>query len=167
MESHTVSNSSPPAVHNIETYTSSLSLGENANYGIILALASGVVMHITVFRIGEWDVAAPSIVAGYALAFLATTLLSTFQLATSLTEVAQTASYHFIGLFASMLIYRAFFHKLSNYPGPFLARLTTFYITARSVRKLHLYEEVRSLHGQYGDIVRLGECEQMNSERGD
>lgn len=162
MESHAVSNSSLPAGQNIETYTSSLSLSGNANYAVMLALASGVVMHITVFRIGEWDVAAPSIVAGYTLAFLATTLLSTFQLATSLTEVAQAAAYHFIGLFASMLVYRAFFHRLSNYPGPLLARLTTFYITARSVRKLHLFKEVQSLHSQYGDIVRLGQYEEIN-----
>jgi cytochrome P450 len=66
------------------------------------------------------------------------------------------ASLYVAGLFSSMLIYRAFFHRLRHYPGPFLAKLSTFYITARSVKKLHLFEEVQKLHAQYGDYVRLG-----------
>lgn len=33
----------------------------------------------------------------------------------------------FFGLYASMLLYRAFFHRLRHFPGPFAARLSKFY----------------------------------------
>lgn len=122
----------------------------------LLAIASGIMMHTMVFRIGEWDTASPSIVVAYASVISAATFLSTSQFSIPFMEIAQAVAYHVGGLFVSMLIYRHFFHRLSKYPGPFLARLTTFYITARSMKKLHLFEEVRSLHAQYGDIVRLG-----------
>jgi hypothetical protein len=111
MQSTVVSNSTLPIVQNIEEYPSSSPFKENAIHIAILAIASGVVMHTTVFRTGEWDVAAPLIVASYVFALLATTLLSTSQLDASLMEVVQTAAHHFTGLFSSMLIYRAFFHR--------------------------------------------------------
>lgn len=60
------------------------------------------------------------------------------------------------GLYLSMLLYRAYFHRLCNYPGPFLAKLTNFYVTLRSIKKMHLFEEIQNLHLQYGDYVRVG-----------
>jgi cytochrome P450 family 628 len=69
------------------------------------------------------------------------------------------ASFNLAGLYSSMPLYRAFFHQLSVYPGPFLARLSNFYITAKSVKKLHLFEVVQKLHAQYGDYVRIGTSE--------
>ncbi|KAJ0418348.1 cytochrome P450 [Aspergillus carlsbadensis] len=58
-----------------------------------------------------------------------------------------------------MLCYRAFWHRLSSFPGPFVARLSNLYVTALSAKNLHLYEEVQRLHQQYGDYVRLGPTE--------
>ncbi|KAK3303718.1 cytochrome P450 monooxygenase-like protein [Chaetomium strumarium] len=129
---------------------------ESAHTMALLTAASGVVIHLFLFRKGEWDVASPSIFVSYVTLFAATALFSHAYLDISLSSVTQLAACHVVGLYSSMLVYRAFFHRLSEYPGPFLARLSTFYITARSVRKLHLYEEVQKLHAQYGDYVRLG-----------
>lgn len=156
MESPFVSPANLSSVENANWVSPYVFGQSNASSIMLLAIASGVLMHVLVFRIGEWDTASPSIVVGYASTISATTFLSTFHFSISVLEIVQAAAYHVGGLFVSMLIYRHFFHRLSKYPGPFLARLTTFYITARSVRKLHLFEEVRSLHAQYGDIVRLG-----------
>lgn len=128
-------------------------------HGIIssLAVASGVFAHHGVFRRGEWDVASPSIFAFYFTVIGATTLLSyTHFISIPLSLVAEIAIFHATGVYTSMLVYRAFFHRLKTYPGPFLARLTNFYITTLSMKKLHLFEEVRRLHAQYGDYVRLG-----------
>ncbi|KAL5337622.1 cytochrome P450 [Aspergillus crustosus] len=50
-----------------------------------------------------------------------------------------------------MLFYRAFWHRLSSFPGPFWARLTNLYVTALSAKRLRLYEEIQKLHQQYGD----------------
>ncbi|KAK5997675.1 Cytochrome P450 monooxygenase orf5 [Cladobotryum mycophilum] len=85
--------------------------------------------------------------------------LQLFALNVTISEIATFAGYHACGLYSSMLVYRAFFHRLGRYPGPFLARLSNFYITAKSIKKLHLFEEVQKLHAQYGDIVRLGPTE--------
>ncbi len=123
----------------------------------LLAAASGVSAHLAVFRKGEWDVASPSIFTFYFTMFAAALSLFYFpSIHVFPGLVAQLVVCHVAGLYTSMLLYRAFFHRLSGYPGPVLARLTNFYITALSMRKLHLFEEVQKLHGQYGDYVRLG-----------
>jgi len=121
----------------------------------VLAVTSGVVAHLAVFRKGEWDVASPSIFVFYMVSFALMFLPAHFHFGFPFTLVVSVAGCHVAGLFASMLVYRAWFHRLSSYPGPFLARLTTFYITARSMKKLHLYEEVQKLHAEHGDFVRL------------
>lgn len=123
----------------------------------LLAAASGAFTHLAVFRKGEWDVAAPSVFALYSSIFAAA-LLSTFSplINVSTVVVTQLAICHVAGLYTSMVLYRSFFHRLSQYPGPFLARVTNFYITALSMKKLHLFEEIQKLHAQYGDYVRVG-----------
>jgi hypothetical protein len=63
-----------------------------------------------------------------------------------------------LGVFASMALYRGLFHRLSAFPGPFLARFSNFYITYLSIKRSHLYEEVEQLHQEHGDFVRIGEA---------
>ncbi|KAH6843376.1 cytochrome P450 monooxygenase-like protein [Chaetomium sp. MPI-CAGE-AT-0009] len=126
----------------------------------LLAAASGVLTHLAVFRRGEWDVASPSVFVFYTTVFAAASLASYSSfISTPLSVIAQMAGSHVAMLYTSVLVYRAFFHRLSKYPGPFLARLTNFYITALSMKRLHLFKEVQKLHEQYGDYVRLGPSE--------
>ena len=124
----------------------------------VLAATSGVSAHLAVFRRGEWDAASPSIFAFYFTMFAAALSLFYFpSINISPGLAAQIVACHVAGLYTSMLLYRAFFHRLSKYPGPGWARLTNFYITALSMKKLHLFEEVQKLHARYGDYVRVGE----------
>jgi hypothetical protein len=51
---------------------------------------------------------------------------------------------HILGIYLNMLCYRAFWHRLSGFSGPFLARLSNFYVTALLAKNLHLYEGVRA-----------------------
>lgn len=129
---------------------------------LAFSILSGIATHFTIFRHGEWDVQAPKIVLSYLFLLSVATVL----------DVAATVNYfdfagpypwfvkgvwcHILGIYGSMFIYRAFFHRLSQFPGPFLARLSNFYVTSLSARKLHLYEETEKLHKIYGDYVRLG-----------
>jgi hypothetical protein len=128
-----------------------------------LAAASGACAHLLVFRRGEWDVQSPRIFVGYAsLALIAfylerTAVLDSLGVAIRRPWALKAVGYHIIGIYLSMLCYRAFWHRLCSFPGPFLARLSNFYVTALSAKKLHLHEEVERLHHQYGDYVRLGE----------
>lgn len=128
-----------------------------SNQARVFAALGGVAAHLFVFRLGEWDVKSPSIFVGHVLVFASAAAASNRLLATTTLEVAHLAGWYVAGLYLSMLVYRAFFHRLSSYPGPFLARLSNFYITARSMKKMQLFEEVRTLHSQYGDYLRLGE----------
>lgn len=122
----------------------------------LLALLSGVSSHLFIFRVGEWDGAAPFIFVYHLLIFGVAGKLSYSHLDVALADSVTCFLYYLAGLYTSMLLYRAFFHPLSKYPGPFLARLSNFYITYRALKKIHLFEEVDKLHAQYGDYVRIG-----------
>lgn len=129
----------------------------------LTALVVGVSMHVFVFRIGEWDLASPKILTGaFASPLLATLGLLVFlpgyvenpwaalKAASSLTATSVC------GIYLSMAVYRLAFHRLNHFPGPFMARLSNFYITYLAVKKFHTYKEVQKLHQVYGDVVRIG-----------
>ncbi|KAL2850207.1 putative cytochrome P450 [Aspergillus pseudoustus] len=63
-------------------------------------------------------------------------------------------------------IYRLYFHPLSEYPGPFLAKLTSWYAVYHAyVGDLHT--DIWACHEKYGDIVRYGPSRLIiNSEPG-
>lgn len=124
-----------------------------------LALASGVTTHLLLYRHGEWDLQAPKIVISYAaLLFAALTVehMNVLEIAAPRQWAVGMLGCHILGVYGSILIYRAFFHRLSQFPGPFPARLSNFYVTTLSAKNFHLYEETQKLHKQYGDYVRLG-----------
>ena len=60
------------------------------------------------------------------------------------------------GLASSILIYRAFFHRLKDFPGPFGARVSRLYASAVSSKSLQYYLELQKMHDKYGDVVRTG-----------
>ncbi|KAL3462033.1 cytochrome P450 monooxygenase [Aspergillus heterothallicus] len=136
------------------------------NAFLVLAGITGVTTHVALYRHGEWDVAAPKVATAYILLLLgavATDLLTQAPMNVQRDGVHFSALkavlWHIVGIYGSMLVYRGAFHRLSEFPGPFLARLSNFYVTGLSARRLHLYEEIEKLHKQYGDYVRLGPTE--------
>ena len=75
---------------------------------------------------------------------------------TTLTSISVVAC-SILSLWTSMLVYRAFFHPLRHFPGPFGARLSKFWAlsqTAKSGMRWYQVDEV--LHQRYGDYVRTG-----------
>ncbi|KAI0355826.1 high nitrogen upregulated cytochrome P450 monooxygenase 2 [Trametes cingulata] len=56
----------------------------------------------------------------------------------------------------AVFAYRASpFHRLARFPGPFLCRLSKFYMAGIGFGgRQYLY--IKKLHGRYGDIVRIG-----------
>ncbi|KAH7009562.1 benzoate 4-monooxygenase cytochrome P450 [Ilyonectria destructans] len=133
---------------------------------LLAAFAAGVSLHVCVFRIGEWDLWAVRILLFFASLYgLAVVgLLNYFPqnnitLFESIKIVSKLSASLMSGLVGSMLLYRGFFHRLCRFPGPVFARFSNLYPTFLSSKNLHLYDEVRALHQQYGDIVRLGPSE--------
>jgi hypothetical protein len=61
-----------------------------------------------------------------------------------------------LGLTASILLYRSLFHRLSRFPGPFMAKVSRLSIAMRSVKRTQYHRDLEELHRQYGDFVRTG-----------
>ena len=59
------------------------------------------------------------------------------------------------GLYTSLIVYRAFFHPLNSFPGPYGARLSNFWLSAQ-LKDGQAYRKVAELHAEYGDFVRVG-----------
>jgi hypothetical protein len=75
----------------------------------------------------------------------------------SLRAAAGACSIYHVALLCFTVIYRISpFHPLAGYPGPLLAKISKFWLLyIVSTGKVQLY--YRSLHEQYGDVVRVGE----------
>lgn len=125
--------------------------------------AAGVFLHLTVFRYGEWDAHSFTLLEVAAVVQIILSLFAheVFSESTigSIQHVTFWASAAIAGLFSSMVLYRAFFHRLHRFPGPFLARLSTFYMTYLSFKRGQIYSDVQDLHRKYGDYVRVGPSE--------
>ncbi|KAI0265912.1 high nitrogen upregulated cytochrome P450 monooxygenase 2 [Gloeopeniophorella convolvens] len=70
--------------------------------------------------------------------------------------VAATFALYYTTILLSTATYRLSpWHPLAKYPGPFLARLSKFWLAAVAVRgKQHV--NLKRLHERYGDVVRIG-----------
>ncbi|CAJ0552460.1 Ff.00g064390.m01.CDS01 [Fusarium sp. VM40] len=131
------------------------------------AFASGCVLHILLWRRGEWDLLALPIVQAYAALPIIVTGITRLAEARGLlndTSLTFTAIMvleitHIMGIFSSILIYRILFHPLNCFPGPLIARISNFYPTYLRMKNLRLFEEVEDLHHRHGDFVRLGPTE--------
>jgi hypothetical protein len=65
-----------------------------------------------------------------------------------------------IGVAVSILTYRAFFHPLNRFPGPFMAKLSRFYAMRSAAKSVKAFEDTQKLHEKFGDIVGVGEYRQ-------
>jgi cytochrome P450 len=54
-----------------------------------------------------------------------------------------------------LIIYRRYLHPLAEYPGPFLARITSLYSTYHGYRR-DIHIDIQACHEKYGDFVRYG-----------
>ena len=64
---------------------------------------------------------------------------------------------YLVTLFASIALYRLFFHPTRIYPGPFCARLWSWWkIKAFIDHNEQGYAVFDELHPEYGDVIRIG-----------
>lgn len=136
------------------------------NQELAACFGAGVFLHLVVFRKGEWDDYSFAVLkAAATVQALLTWLAHQYLLPPpasawdALRHASLWAASALAGLYASILLYRAFFHRLARFPGPFAARLSTLPMTWRSFRRGQLYEDVRALHARHGDYVRVGPTE--------
>lgn len=133
-------------------------MSETSAIAPIAAAIFGVLLHLSVFKHGEWHVHGLLILYVYlGVAILGAGVAHFWyrDLYIAITSVLSVIGSHILGLFTSIAIYRDQFHRLSNFPGPRLARVTKWYHVARcwDSRNFRVLEELRE---QYGDFVRTG-----------
>lgn len=138
-----------------------VSSNDVAHYAVPFGV--GVLAHVCLFRVGEWDLRTTQLLVTF---LAAQGLLGLYVWKSGQADGVSlfaawkaAAGFSFIflsGVFSSILTYRAAFHRLNRFPGPFAARLSNFYVTCLSIKKFQLFQEIRELHEQYGDIVRVG-----------
>jgi hypothetical protein len=130
----------------------------------LIAAGAGVFCHHAYFIRGEHLTDIPVILRYVALLLvigIATLTLTTrLSLLDSGLFFARLCAAFLAGSWTSVLIYRAFFHRLGRFPGPFAARLSQFY-HSWSVRRLDQYRWLDDLHKTYGPVVRIGESHPM------
>ncbi|KAF2202848.1 cytochrome P450 [Delitschia confertaspora ATCC 74209] len=85
-----------------------------------------------------------------------TTDSNVHSLSEAIAVTMSAAGVYYGSLLFSMLVYRAFFHRLRKFPGPFMAGLSKFYGMSLAAKNYQYYRETEKLHAKYGDYVRTG-----------
>jgi hypothetical protein len=126
---------------------------------IVFPRLLGITAHLGLFIRGEWHLRAPAILIAHTITFLVIFYLKLqhreYGIHHSLYRTFVLTSAYLSGLFASMSVYRLFFHHLEAFPGPRLAVLSKlWHVWKCRGSKGHLVLE--DWHNKYGDIVRTG-----------
>ncbi|KAH0493464.1 hypothetical protein TgHK011_000132 [Trichoderma gracile] len=125
-----------------------------------VSLLAGIASHHLVFRPYETDTYAWQLVfiyiASIATIFATHVHIGGYQVTPALLRTFFIASVYNCSVLASILVYRALFHPLRHFPGPFLAGLSRFDAMGRMIHSRKGYEDIQRLHQKYGDIVRVG-----------
>lgn len=135
-------------------------LQSSAQTTAAVSLLAGVFSHHLVFRPFEIDGYAWHLFFTYLVAFFlliaGNVYLTKYSVVLALARALFVATAYNSGVVISIFTYRAFFHPLNRFPGPFLAKLTRFYAMNDAAKRVQAYNDIQNLHNKYGDIVRVG-----------
>lgn len=126
----------------------------------VVTFGQGVLSHILFFKRGEQHLFPQRFIQFYLVIYLigVSTLVNYggLQWSIAISLFASWAATYFIGLFASLLIYRALFNPLNSFPGPYSSRISKWNTVFRNARHLNSDKNLLQLHNQYGKFVRVG-----------
>ncbi len=126
---------------------------------LLASLAAGVASHVFYFNRYECHLHAllylQGLLATWAAACLALTTFYGYTTRDALTAASSSVGLFLAGAYGSLLVYRIFLNPLNRLPGPWLARVSTFYWSCR-LGKMDSYLQLQAMHKQYGPIVRIG-----------
>jgi hypothetical protein len=118
---------------------------------LITASLAGFVLHQAFFRRVEVDKRPTSLAASFIVAYLVIAACFGY-----LSALFATACF-LLSLWVNISVYRAFFHPLGKFPGPFPARLSKFWAMKKALESQSRWHMVaQGLHTEYGDYVRTG-----------
>lgn len=129
------------------------------HHAFVTAAVAGVLAHQVIFKHGEWHMQAPLLCQLFGIGTSAVMLIVSLVKGpvTGVTFGSAIASIFTSALFASMLVYRCFFHRLRQFPGPTLARASKFWHVWNCIKSgSQNHMVLDGLHKKYGDFVRTG-----------
>lgn len=89
------------------------------------------------------------------LSCLILVLLAHVKVSDAIQLVASVAAAYLGAVWTSMIIYRAFFHRLHGFPGPRFAKTSKLYHVCQ-LGKMDNFRKLAGWHQTYGDFVRIG-----------
>jgi hypothetical protein len=117
----------------------------------VFAPLSAVILHEFILRRVEVDHLTLHILG------LAITAYSVLSYYTGLITATVVTSSFWVPLWLYIGAYRAFFHPLNDYPGPWAAKLSRWWTLKQTYdSSLHYHRVLQRLQGQHGDYVRTG-----------
>ena len=130
-----------------------------------VALVAGVFSHLGFFRIGEHHLYGMR----YILSAITIFIVSIFSqgqflessISTSATRSCSLAACYFAGIYASLVVYRLFFHQLRGFPGPLGCRLSSAWFS-NYLGKQDAFRQLGRLHDRYGLFPRIGSNDFVN-----
>ncbi|KAL2784625.1 cytochrome P450 [Aspergillus keveii] len=124
----------------------------------LFAFAAGAICYAGYFNRGEHHLHGITYIQIHTIAFAVLVALQ-YRLGLAIDiALRQSCLYDGIflsGLYASLFFYRAFRHPLNIFPGPWIARISSFYMTI-SIRRMQMYNTLHQLHQKHGYFVRIG-----------
>lgn len=118
---------------------------------LVTSAVTGVVSHLSFFKKADLDAHPIAVINGIFSSLLAILILAGIKTA------CLFAIGYFTSLYASILVYRAFFHPLHHFPGPRLAKLTKLWTACKAWQTgFHINTVYENLRDEYGDFVRTG-----------
>jgi hypothetical protein len=128
------------------------------NAQMCLTAAAGVFSHLLIFIRGEHHVQASALLRIYLTLSLILLMGQCWDNSSLLTAAVTTGVLvitYVSFFFASVIIYRIFFHRLRRFPGPVMARVSKFWHVSRLLGDPN-FTVLDELHQKYGDFVRTG-----------
>lgn len=130
-------------------------------YLVLLSAVAGLVAHQRFFIHGEWHLRTVEIIRAHlGLGVCAFSILFYFveeasSLSRAASATAAATAVYMTAMFASIAIYRLFFHRTRHFPGPRLAAVSKFWHIFH-IRDSRNFLFMERLHRKYGMFVRTG-----------
>lgn len=132
-----------------------LTILQVASVGAVL----GIISHLAYFIHGEHHRQA----FRYFIAFLtfpviatATQVIFGLSVASAIRQTAVFYATYLTGIYSSLFVYRAFFHRLHSFPGPFGAKTSKLWHVWKVAPNIDNYKHLARMHAKYGTVVRTG-----------
>ena len=110
--------------------------------------------HLQAYRLLVLSVTAPAVLFAFLILRFNVSIVS------AATIVMTTWWAYMASLWSSMVVYRLYFHRLKDFDGPTMWKISKVFGHVMSVSKLDNFRVLDELHRQYGDYVRTGKTPQ-------